>query len=651
MKTKTKNTIYFADFETLTFNSKEYQQLGLTDVYLWGLMNDKNDDFIYGCDISSFFNKILEDGKSKTIYFHNLTFDGNFIYKYLLKKYPKWYKDEYNNQNKQYNFWTLFRKDRKIYSIELKIKKRFEKITKIFAIRFLCSYNLIPSSIEALAPTFGLNKHNKDDIKWLIENKYIKDENNFYDLGGKWIFQNEKILKIYVNYLKNDIIVQKNAYLNFKSTIEGSIDAYSKKFKKRNINVQNILTTSSIVQKLVKNNIYNSKNNDVIKNFFLKNKNDYEFSRNFFYGGFVQFNKNYQNKFIEHGFYIDLNSSYPFSMTKLLPYGPLLKSIPNSKYYLTYVKIEMEFSIKTKYKNLICLKNMQKTAERYKSWGVGTYYFLEQEFKIYQKIYNIKIIKKETYYSKADFFLKDFIKNYYSLKQNAENVGMRNTYKLLLNACYGSFGKKALYPTEMFIPLKFYEYLKKTKNETNYAYITEMKQVKHFKNEYWKQLDLKLIAVDDLEKELKLKKYPNLLVGATITAYSRILLLETILKLGVENFIYSDTDSIFFRWNRSKEELEKIIKLDDNELGAWKIEFEFIKGKILGAKRYVLEDKVGKIKYATAGIKKLKFKNFEEVDKVLNTGVNIENARFEICEDDNGIYFKWKTITMKEGNN
>ena len=69
--------MYVADFETTT-NADDCR------VWAWGLCEIGNiSNFIYGNDISTFFEKVKELSKQQeTIYFHNLKFDGEFLYAY-----------------------------------------------------------------------------------------------------------------------------------------------------------------------------------------------------------------------------------------------------------------------------------------------------------------------------------------------------------------------------------------------------------------------------------------------------------------------------------------------------------------------------------------------------------------------------------------
>ena len=146
-----------------------------------------------------------------------------------------------------------------------------------------------------------------------------------------------------------------------------------------------------------------------------------------------------------------------------------------------------------------------------------------------------------------------------------------------------------------------------------------------------------------------------MLVGATITAYSRMYLIENIIRLGPKNFIYCDTDSIFVKTNSLEEIKAKGLDIDDDRLGAWKMEFIFQKGKILGSKRYVfdgVDDKgVKKVKTAIAGVKKLDIKDFDTLEKLLNDGYVLLDGKTTRMEDEYGIVIVKRDIQLNEGSN
>ena len=84
-------------------------------------------------------------------------------------------------------------------------------------------------------------------------------------------------------------------------------------------------------------------------------------------------------------------------------------------------------------------------------------------------------------------------------------------------------------------------------------------------------------------------------VGAYITSYARKRLLDAIKQQG-DNFIYSDTDSIYVK-NKAVG-----IDVDATELGKWKCEFAFNKFNILGKKQYCVQKANGEAKVVLAGI-------------------------------------------------
>lgn len=83
---RTISKILVADFETATTKTKYFKDNNDTCIYLWNIQELDNDDTnALGTSIESFFEFLEFTNESATIYFHNLSFDGNFIYKYLMK--------------------------------------------------------------------------------------------------------------------------------------------------------------------------------------------------------------------------------------------------------------------------------------------------------------------------------------------------------------------------------------------------------------------------------------------------------------------------------------------------------------------------------------------------------------------------------------
>ena len=73
---------FVADFETTSY--KYYLQNGYTKVWLYAICDSNAEMKDIGYDIDSFMSTIKKM-YGKTIYFHNLKFDGEFIVSWLIE--------------------------------------------------------------------------------------------------------------------------------------------------------------------------------------------------------------------------------------------------------------------------------------------------------------------------------------------------------------------------------------------------------------------------------------------------------------------------------------------------------------------------------------------------------------------------------------
>lgn len=106
------------------------------------------------------------------------------------------------------------------------------------------------------------------------------------------------------------------------------------------------------------------------------------------------------------------------------------------------------------------------------------------------------------------------------------------------------------------------------------------------------------------EKGSENAKYTCLQVGGVIPARTRHYLIETALKIGWQNIVYFDTDSIFYLDNEETRENIKKVSIGDN-LGDYGFEPDIIEGQFTAPKRYKIKEEVdGKIvnTYHCAGI-------------------------------------------------
>ena len=136
------------------------------------------------------------------------------------------------------------------------------------------------------------------------------------------------------------------------------------------------------------------------------------------------------------------------------------------------------------------------------------------------------------------------------------NIPLTNQAKLFLNSAYGKFGTKQAKTEKDLILDENGLYVFTSDNEITY-------EGKEFYRPY----------------------------ASFVTAYGRLQLWNVIINaVGVENFIYCDTDSIYcFREEKDLiKDMEKIgQKVDKTILGMWDVETHFNEFKVLGQKKYM----------------------------------------------------------------
>lgn len=383
-------------------------------------------------------------------------------------------------------------------------------------------------------------------------------------------------------------------------------------------------------------------------------------------GGWTHANLKHINKIVEkQGVSIDKNSSYPAQMCYgLLPYGAPIEfnSIEDMKEYMKENELTMDdhvFIINTgfdyvrpkseKYDlEVIQLGSVNATMEFKKmSFEHGAkvvqngntfinrnYWDEDNKIQIYKKgceeiaNYNFTITNVEYdflnkyyefgYHGEIDFIddeitfeglrtgkvllykaergiLREYIEELYLMKDEVKrriNKGEKgldalySSIKVLLNSLYGKFGSKVRKTLDnLFL-----------NDEGIFSWdIGCKKELRENGNE------IDLLEYDSEEYYVPFASF--------VTANARVEIQTMVIEaIGVENFLYTDTDSIYCSLTKEQliEALKKInYELDGYELGKWDLEHEFNKFKSLGAKKYMLYDtKIEKICVACAGVPK-----------------------------------------------
>lgn len=573
---------FTADFET---------NVDIDDCRVWAyaiceIGNINN--FIYGNSIDDFIKWCSNEKENYVLYFHNLKFDGEYIFSYLLENGYTCIKDKKERADK--TFTCLISDTGQFYSIEIffntKNKKHINKVT------IYDSLKILNFSVDQIAKDFNL------PIRKLELDYKLKRE------IGHVLTPEE------VDYIKNDVTIMAMALdIMFKEDLTkmtiGS-DALSS-YKKLNYNFNKYFP---ILPYEVDKDIRQS-----------------------YKGGFTYLNDIYKEKETGSGIVLDVNSLYPSVMQyERLPFGdPVFfegKYQEDLLYPLYIQTISCSFELKDNMIPTIQIKNnMSFVPNEYVKTSNGdivTITLTNIDLDLFIKHYNVYDLK---YHSGWKFraikgLFTDYI-NYWSTKKieaKKENNGaLYRIAKLMLNSLYGKFGLnpnvRSKYPTLEEGIVKYKMYPSETREP---IYIP----VASFITSY--------------------ARYKTITTSQTIKEYS-------IKKYGVDYYVYSDTDSIHCLFNDDTE-LKDIIEIDDYKLGAWKLESTFIKGKYIRQKCYIELGFDNKLNVTVAGLpKKLgKIITFENFNKGFTTeNMNITDKKLTYKHVKGGVMLVDTDFTIK----
>ena len=135
----------------------------------------------------------------------------------------------------------------------------------------------------------------------------------------------------------------------------------------------------------------------------------------------------------------------------------------------------------------------------------------------------------------------------------------------------------------------------------------------------------------------------ELAAASFITAYGRVYLARTINKIGLDNFLYCDTDSVHIKGHWSDQEmLERGVEVDDHKLGAWKLESQWDRAKFIKCKTYgeriVGSDCVAQWHSTTAGLSR------QIAEEDFAVGHKVQDKRSFAAQGGTVIVDKWLTI-------
>lgn len=566
--------IYTADFETNTH---------VDNVKIWAFAIceiGNTDNFRYGNNINDFIRFCSNKKENPVIYFHNLKFDGTWIFTYLLENSFKCIKDKKDKKDK--TFTCLISDTGKIYSIEVYFEVNNHHVNKC---TFYDSMNILNFSVDEIAKKLKLPIQ-----KLKIDYSLLREDDH-------------KLSNLEIAYIKNDVTIMAMA-LDY--------------FFKQGLNKITIGSNAL--------NYYKNMQPRFYKYFPELSYETDEHIRKSYKGGFTYLNKIYQNIIVYNGIVLDVNSLYPYVMyDKYLPFDKPIYfegKYENDIKYNLYIQIfSCSFKIKkNKIPTLQIKNNLYFTPNEYLESSndeIVTLTLTNIDLKLFFEHYEVTDI---TYHYGYKFksikgLFKDYIDIWSNNKINAKkenNNVLYLTSKLMLNSLYGKFGTnpnvRSKYPTLENGIIKYKNYPPELKKS---VYIPMATFITAYARE-------KTIRTSQKIKDYTLKKYNK------------------------DLYIYSDTDSIHTLLTNI-DELKSIIDIDDYKLGAWKPESKFIKGKFLRQKCYIEEDDKGIIHSTIAGLpkklgSKVTFENFGEnmeiegklVPKKVKGGVLLAETTFTI---------------------
>lgn len=537
--------IFCADFETTT---------DLEDCRVWAyaIVNiEEVENVIYGNSIVSFLHW-CESNCGNIVYFHNLAFDGAFIIDYIERNGWTWVNSK---KLARTNYTTLISDMNQVYSITLCFGKNKR-------IEFRDSLKVIPLSIEDMAKAFKLpiQKGTLDYEAYREVGHRLTDEEKEYIKYDVQIAAMS--IKPFIEQGFSRLTAGSNALYEFYDIMGGK-----KKFRQ----------------------IYP----------YLNEIQD-EFIRKAYRGGFTYVNPKYQNKKIEDGIVLDVNSLYPSVMNscdgQLLPYGTpkwfFGEYEQDDEMPLWVACVSCWFRVKPNHIPCIQLKNnklFKQTEYIEDSCGEVTFITTSIDWELIKQQYDLQCVEFKGGYKfyACNFMFKPYVEKWVKIKNQATiegNMGMRQIAKLMLNSLYGKFATR------------IEGYSRKPIIENG---------VLHYV---------------DLEKEKRDPVY--LPVGVFITAHARYKTITSAQSV-YDRFVYADTDSLHLIGT----ELPENLKIDPVELGAWKHESTFYQAKFLRAKCYI-EYEIGNDKPTI---------HVAGMPKTCHSQVNIDN--FEIgAEYDGKLY-------------
>lgn len=405
--------IYTADFETNNSTTEcRVWSYGICCIDEYYTYSDGNniDDFI------SELKQLLKQGNtthtSTVVWFHNLSFDGEFIVNKLFRMGFTYVEGEKSRKLEPNQFSALISDMGQWYCIKICFRRGRYGIVTIQD-----SAKVLPFSVSEVAKSFGLEeKKGSIDYDTIRPIGYTPTaEEKEYQYNDCLIMA--KALKVLFNQGHVKMTAGSNALASYRSIVN----------KKR------------------------------FDNWFPQLTDDTDaFIRRSYKGGWVYAAPAYKNTILGEGLVFDVNSLYPSRMKfELLPYGePRFYTgeySPSEDYPLYVQRFNCSFELKKNKLPTVQLKGHYGFSNtEYATTSNGEIVELTMtnvDFELFKEHYNVKHLEYlDGYMFKGCYGMFDaYIDYWMDVKIDAEKRGdkaMRTLAKLMLNSLYGKFAKR-----------------------------------------------------------------------------------------------------------------------------------------------------------------------------------------------------------------
>lgn len=604
-----------ADFETcFTDESKTNVR-----VWAWGFLDYIAGEYSEGTNIDSFLDKILSDKIVYDIGFHNLKFDGTFIIPQLFKrgfKYlpnHKFMKRWENGESMAGYFTHNITATGQWFSLTIVKDKQANQSTPAF-VHIWDTFKLFPVSLQKLGIQYNTKTQKiKEDREFYErirplnhvltteEHEYLKADCEVVALALKgqlerygtiYRTQASKAFTFFKECCTDEVgtnVYERN-YEGLKQwkvpEIKGLEDYKGASVRYLPRNVRDKIDESGA--KLIKD-----------KDYYIPDYYTWLDIKRSYTGGISYVNPFYQERSIEEKITVlDVNSMYPYCLrTFPIPYGRFerVEGAPKPEKGGAWVACaRVSFRLK-KPSNLPCIQMKEEHGRKwlressdYMRYGEldpyneDVIFFNSVDYETYQETYDFTVHRWLYHYWFPNVAYKDgrtFIDKFYKEKQNADNIMNalkrefpedfteniefqkasfnRQEAKIMMNSAYGKHGTK------------YFLYAKDS------VYLGEDVGVKYVP-------ETEISRDPDEEPSHYYCPYASF-----VTSYARRMLV-TAWNAFNGRAVYCDTDSIHFIG--TPEDIPEGVPVDKSktgDLGLWKVENEFVKGRYLRPKSYI----------------------------------------------------------------